>query len=59
MDGDVETGGDGLEIKDVSCAVICDGRDICEFFGGCDNGLSFVRSEGRRDDGVGGTGRAS
>ena len=59
VDGDVGTGGDGLEIKDVSFVVSCVGRDVCGFFGGCDSGLSLVRSEGRRDEGVGGTGRAS
>jgi hypothetical protein len=57
MEGEVESCGGGLETKDVSRVVNCDNcRDIC---GGCDCGLSFVRSGGKREDGVGGTGLAS
>lgn len=59
VEGDVGTGGDGLGIKDVSFVVNCVGRDVCGFFGGCDNGISLVRIEGRSDECVGGTGRAS
>jgi len=59
VEGEVGTGGDGLEIKGVSFVVSCVGRDVCGFFGGCDNGLSLVRSDGRREEGVGGTGLAS